>query len=108
MRQTPLFFAKIIVFFGLAGLFLPIQTTAAQVNMAIQEVTGEIEPGAAIVYRVSDLVKGQTVYAYMAGISGNLDPLMVLVEGDADPINSNPACSNSLYRPACGCSYLKH
>jgi len=87
MRQTPLFFAKIIVFFGLAGLFLPVQTTAAQVSKAIQEVTGEIEPGAAIVYRVSDLVKGQTVYAYMAGTSGNLDPLMILVEGDADPIS---------------------
>jgi len=87
MKQTPLFFAKIFVFFGLVGLFLPATTAAAQANKAIQEVTGESEPGAAIVYRVSDLVKGQTVYAYMAGTSGNLDPLMVLVEGDADPIS---------------------
>lgn len=86
MKQAPIFLTKIILFFGLVVLLLPVQGTSAQENQPIQEVNGGIEPGAVVVYRVLDLVKGQTVYAYAAGTSGNLDPLIVLVEGDADPV----------------------
>ena len=86
MRQAPLFLTKFIVLLGLAALFLPTQITSAQAPAAIQEVVGELEPGAVIVYLLPDLVEGQTFYAYAAGTSGNLDPFLVLVDGDANPI----------------------
>ncbi len=95
MKQTPIFLTKIILFFGLVSLFLPAQGTAAQENQPIQEVNGGIEPGAVIVYRVSNLVKGQTVYAYAAGTSGNLDPLIALVEGDVDPVAARQAANDA-------------
>jgi hypothetical protein len=56
----------------------------AQGPTAVQTLTGETGPGAGVVYNLPNLERGQTLYVYAQGISGNLDPLALLTEGDAD------------------------
>jgi hypothetical protein len=61
--------------------FIP---TSAQSAPAVQELQGSLVSGEVDVYRLSALKEGQTVYAIMQTTSGNLDPLLALVPGDAD------------------------
>jgi hypothetical protein len=56
-------------------------TAAAQGDAAVQELTGRIEPGQAIVYDL-DLQAGRTLYAYAEGTSGNLDPFLAVASPD--------------------------
>lgn len=56
-------------------------TVAAQDDPAVQELTGRIEPGQAIVYDL-DLQAGRTLYAYAEGTSGNLDPFLAVASPD--------------------------
>jgi len=56
-------------------------TAAAQDDAAVQELTGRIEPGQAIVYDL-DLPAGRTLYAYAEGTSGNLDPFLAVASPD--------------------------
>ena len=50
----------------------------------IQELTGTVFPGEIYYYRLDGLEAGQTVYAYVDEISGNLDPVAALMEGESD------------------------
>ena len=53
----------------------PIQ---AQERVAVQEMTGLLEPEDARFYTLQDLKKGDTVYVYARNESGNLDPFVAL------------------------------
>lgn len=45
---------------------------------AVQELTGRIEPGSGSFYTITHLEEGQTLYVYVQGASGNLDPFVGL------------------------------
>jgi hypothetical protein len=45
---------------------------------AVQELTGRIELGSGTFYTVAHLEEGQTLYVYVQGTSGNLDPFVGL------------------------------
>jgi hypothetical protein len=63
-----------------------LETTYAQESGEVQTLTGSLEMGEFLTYRLPGLKSGQTLYVYMQGTSGNLDPVVGLTEGDADPL----------------------
>jgi hypothetical protein len=67
----------------LAAVLLPGTDAGAQ-GSAVQDITGHIEMGSVTVYRLPDLQAGRTLYARVQGISGNLDPFLVLVRPGID------------------------
>jgi hypothetical protein len=56
---------------------------AAQVG-AVQDITGRIEKGDHVVYRLPDLKEGETIYARVQGTTGDIDPLLILIRLGAD------------------------
>ncbi len=66
-------------------LWSSLGTARAQESGEIQVLTGSLEPGEFLTYRLPGLKSGQTLYVHMQGTSGNLDPVVGLLEGDADP-----------------------
>jgi hypothetical protein len=71
----------LVVLILLSGL----GSAQAQEAGEVQVLTGSLEPGEFLAYRVPDLRSGQTLYVHLQGTSGNLDPVAGLVDGDADP-----------------------
>ena len=56
----------------------------AQEEGTVQEFEGRIELGQGHIYMIPNLGAGQVLSVYARGVSGNLDPLVAIVPGDAD------------------------
>ena len=56
-----------------------------EISPQIQELNGVIEDGRGVVYALSNLKKGDTLYAYMTNTSGNLDPMLGVLKKAEDP-----------------------
>ncbi len=65
-------------------LLVGIDPGYAQSEARIQELSGVIDPGGGAVYILSGLKQGQRLYVYMETISGNLDPIAMLVDPTED------------------------
>jgi hypothetical protein len=72
---------------ALIVLLIPLATwapAAAQEGGQVQELTGKIEQGKLRFYLLPELKQGQTLYVHATGTSGNLDPLVGLVDTTYD------------------------
>jgi hypothetical protein len=67
--------ALIILVFSMALATLP---SYAQEPRRVQGLTGHAEPGDNVFYHIPLLKEGETLYVYVEGISGNLDPFVAL------------------------------
>ena len=82
---------RIIILACLLATFVvsPFQVSAQEDEASpIQEVTGLFEEGYTQFYLLKDLKQGETLYVYMEGLSGNLDPFVGLSDLDTDPVES--------------------
>ncbi len=70
---------------ALAGLFLTSALSAQDSTPAVQANNGYLDLGDSDIYLASDLKAGQTLYVYMANMSGNLDPFLAVFPADVNP-----------------------
>lgn len=61
------------------------RAVSEEIKPQIQELSGVIEDGRGVVYTLSNLKKGDTLYAYMTNTSGNLDPMLGVLKKTEDP-----------------------
>ncbi len=64
------------------SLIIPLGLCAPSGTPAVQELNGSLEPEQAAIYLLPDLQKDQTVYVYVKGESGNLDPYAAIASSD--------------------------
>jgi len=70
-------FSIVLLFAILITLLLaPLGGAWAQELPAVQEIHGSLAPGQSDVFRITGLVKGQTLYGFMENTFGNLDPIL--------------------------------
>jgi hypothetical protein len=67
------------------SLSLGALSVSAQEDGKVQQLSGRIDSGEIILYRLPDLQAGQTIYVRMEGTSGNLDSNVALVDASVDP-----------------------
>jgi len=60
------------------------RAVSEEAKSQIQELNGFIEGGRGVVYALSNLKKGDTLYAYLTNTSGNLDPILGVLKETAD------------------------
>lgn len=84
--QLPLLISSAIFLMLVLGYIGVTPRAHAQSSGKIQELTGQIDPGGVIVYQLVDLSRGQTIYVYITGTSGDLDPTVVLLDDTVDPV----------------------
>lgn len=66
----------------------------------IQELNGVIQDGRGVIYALSNLKKGDTLYAYITNTSGNLDPMLGVLKKAEDPGAIHEEVMQSLDNPA--------
>jgi len=66
----------------LLGVLVGMGAAQMQENAGVQELTGRIEPGQAIIYDLPGLQTGEILYAYAEGTSGDLDPFLAVAKPD--------------------------
>ncbi|MGB6867305.1 MAG: hypothetical protein WBE11_16605, partial [Candidatus Aminicenantaceae bacterium] len=76
--------AALVLLILVAGLLGSLRAVRAQGAGQVQTVTGTIRPGEFFWYLLPDLQSDQILYVHMQGTSGNLDPIIGLVDGDSD------------------------
>jgi len=67
------------------NLLLGVGLSHAQDGGPIQVFSEQLGPEDIFFYTLSDLKEGETLYVYVKGIAGNLDPLVALIDGRMDP-----------------------
>jgi hypothetical protein len=67
------------------ALFVSLSPVHAQEPSQVQELTGTLVREEIQIYLLPSLESGQMLYAYAQGTSGNLDPIVVLVDASEDP-----------------------
>ena len=73
------------IIFGICAIAITGKSVSAETSPRIQLLDGFLGDEQGIVYTLADLKKGDTVYANMKGISGNLDPMLGMFRKDSDP-----------------------
>jgi hypothetical protein len=72
---------------ALIVLLIPLATwapAAAQEDGQVQEITGKVDQDKFQFYLLPDLRQGQILYVYASGTSGNLDPIVGLIDTNRD------------------------
>ena len=64
---------------------LAVRPAFAQTDAPIQKISGRIEAGEIVLYLLPDLTAGQTIHIRAQTVSGNLDPLVGIIDGKVDP-----------------------
>ena len=84
-KRIPYSYFSVLFIFGLVlSFWFSFGAVNAQPTGNIQELTGYLEAGNSKVYTLPNLKPGETVYAYIEGISGNLDPIIGLAKQRSD------------------------
>ena len=84
-KQLPYCYCSVLFLCGLLlSLFLNFGTAYAQSTGDVETLTGYLELQNTKVYTLANLKSGDTVYAYIKGISGNLDPAFGLARQRSD------------------------
>ncbi|ELS01248.1 Neurotransmitter-gated ion-channel ligand binding domain protein [Xenococcus sp. PCC 7305] len=84
-QKIPYSFCSVLFLLGLAlSLLLNSATAQAPSSAAVQSLTGSLDAGETDVYTIADLQPGETFYAYIKGVSGNLDPIIALSNQRSD------------------------
>jgi len=73
------------IIFGICTLAMTGESAVAGTSPRIQQLESFLGDDRGIVYTLPDLKKGDTVYAYMTGTSGNLDPMLGVFKQESDP-----------------------
>jgi len=73
------------IIFGICAIAITGKSVSAETSPRIQLLDGFLGDEQGIVYTLADLKKGDTVYANMKGISGNLDPMLGMFRKDSHP-----------------------
>jgi hypothetical protein len=77
--------ALILLFVLFIALIIPMGLCAPSNVPAVQELNGSLEPEQAAIYLLPGLQRDQTVYVYVEGVSGNLDPYAAIAPPDTPP-----------------------
>jgi len=70
--------------FGPVAIAVVAVVSIAAAEPRVQEITGHLVSDEALAYRLTDLRRGRTLYAFVERTEGNLDPLIALVRPDVD------------------------
>ena len=90
MRKPPCVFTgsarqpALIICILLLGLVVFSGPLQAQEKPAVQQLTGQLDPKESVFYVLRHLKKGQTLYLYAEGTSGDFDPVLVLLKPEVD------------------------
>ncbi len=73
---SPLRLLPLVVILAILFIWPNSRAVSEDTTSRVQELQGFLPGGRGIVYALSDLKKGDTLYAYMTNTSGNLDPML--------------------------------
>ncbi len=93
---------RILILFAVigAGLFLDAPVSFAQeqdeTTPRVQIFHGRIDPDKDTVYRLFGMKAREKLYVRMVNVSGNLDPILILLDGNADLVELSAAVGEEL------------